>query len=250
MNYTGQRLDSTGLLFYNARYYDPQIGKFISSDTIVPNAANPQTYNRYGYAYNNPLKYTDATGHCPWCIAIGVGFLIGAGISYGSQVIDNLTSGGMSFLDALVTNIDVPKIVTDGVANAIPGGPIIQVAAGQGAQIVDNVIHDREWNEGILNPVEMAIDALPLPGPIGKKVEDVCSFSAETEVATATGEEQISELQANDLVLAYDEGLDSNGHYRVQATFSHVDPEILLLQLEGEEIETTPEHPFYTKEQV
>ena len=67
LNYTGQRLDSTGLLFYNARYYDPQIGKFISSDTIVPSAANPQAFNRYGYAYNNPLKYTDATGHCPNC---------------------------------------------------------------------------------------------------------------------------------------------------------------------------------------
>jgi RHS repeat-associated protein len=65
LNYTGQRLDSTGLLFYNARYYDPQVGKFISSDTIVPKVSNPQAFNRYGYAYNNPLKYTDATGHRP-----------------------------------------------------------------------------------------------------------------------------------------------------------------------------------------
>ena len=35
-NYTGQYLDQTGLLFYNARYYDPVIGRFISPDTIVP----------------------------------------------------------------------------------------------------------------------------------------------------------------------------------------------------------------------
>jgi hypothetical protein len=40
MNYTGQKLDGTGLLFYNARYYDPNIAKFVSADTIVPGTAN------------------------------------------------------------------------------------------------------------------------------------------------------------------------------------------------------------------
>jgi len=38
-NFTGQYLDDTGLLFYNARYYDPQIGRFLSADTIVPGNA-------------------------------------------------------------------------------------------------------------------------------------------------------------------------------------------------------------------
>jgi RHS repeat-associated protein len=61
--FTGQRLDDTGLYFYNARYYDAGIGRFISPDTIVPNPANPQSLNRYSYVLNNPLKYTDPTGH-------------------------------------------------------------------------------------------------------------------------------------------------------------------------------------------
>jgi RHS repeat-associated protein len=61
--FTGQRLDDTGLYYYGARYYDPQIGRFISPDTIVPNPANPQSLNRYSYCLNNPLKYTDPTGH-------------------------------------------------------------------------------------------------------------------------------------------------------------------------------------------
>jgi RHS repeat-associated protein len=56
-------LDNTGLYYYNARYYDPGIGRFISADTIVPNPANPQSLNRYSYCLNNPLKYTDPTGH-------------------------------------------------------------------------------------------------------------------------------------------------------------------------------------------
>ncbi|OGO23027.1 MAG: hypothetical protein A2144_11680 [Chloroflexi bacterium RBG_16_50_9] len=61
--FTGQRLDGTGLYYYGARYYDPQIGRFISPDTIIPSPANPQSLNRYSYVYNNPLKYTDPSGH-------------------------------------------------------------------------------------------------------------------------------------------------------------------------------------------
>jgi RHS repeat-associated protein len=61
--FTSQRLDSTGLYYYGARYYDPSIGRFISPDTIVPNPANPQSLNRYSYCLNNPLKYVDPTGH-------------------------------------------------------------------------------------------------------------------------------------------------------------------------------------------
>jgi hypothetical protein len=108
-------LDATGLLFYNARYYDPGIGRFLSADTVVPGTpsgtlngvavtpltvdfhesgfrsklnseskapfwfqmdsdarqqhgsplgpANPQALNRYAYVQNNPLKYTDPSGH-------------------------------------------------------------------------------------------------------------------------------------------------------------------------------------------
>ena len=62
--YTGQEQDfETGLYFYNARYYDARLARFISADTIVPGAFDPQALNRYSYALNNPLRYTDPTGH-------------------------------------------------------------------------------------------------------------------------------------------------------------------------------------------
>jgi RHS repeat-associated protein len=64
LNYTGQKLDATGLLFYNARYYDPTIAKFVSADSIVPDAKNSQSYNRYAYVLGNPTNYKDPTGHC------------------------------------------------------------------------------------------------------------------------------------------------------------------------------------------
>ncbi|MFC1953472.1 RHS repeat-associated core domain-containing protein [Chloroflexota bacterium] len=60
--FTGQRLDGTGLYYYNARYYDPSIGRFISADIIIPNPSDPQSYNRYAYVLNNPLKFVDPSG--------------------------------------------------------------------------------------------------------------------------------------------------------------------------------------------
>ncbi len=64
-NFTGQPLDfNTGLLYYEARYYDAALGRWAQPDTIVPNPGNPQDLNRYSYVRNNPLRYIDPTGHC------------------------------------------------------------------------------------------------------------------------------------------------------------------------------------------
>ncbi len=62
--FTGQKQDaSSGLMFYQARYYDPALGRFAQPDSIVPNLYNPQSLNRYSYTLNNPVRYTDPTGH-------------------------------------------------------------------------------------------------------------------------------------------------------------------------------------------
>jgi hypothetical protein len=52
-------------MFYNARWYDPYLNHFTQPDSIVPDPYNPQDWNRYSYARNNPLKYTDPSGHRP-----------------------------------------------------------------------------------------------------------------------------------------------------------------------------------------
>jgi RHS repeat-associated protein len=52
-----------GLYFYNARYYDPALGRFVSADTLVPNPGNPAALNRYLYALGNPIRFSDPSGH-------------------------------------------------------------------------------------------------------------------------------------------------------------------------------------------
>jgi hypothetical protein len=49
----------------NARYYDPQLGTFLSPDTVVPDAGMVVDYNRFLYARGDPVKYADPSGHCP-----------------------------------------------------------------------------------------------------------------------------------------------------------------------------------------
>jgi len=62
--FTGQREDTTiGLYFYNARYYDAALGRFVQADTIVPSPGDPQSLNRYSYVLNSPLNYRDPSGH-------------------------------------------------------------------------------------------------------------------------------------------------------------------------------------------
>jgi|GEM_PF-4223160 len=72
--YTGQELDSeTGLYYYGARYYDPALAKFISSDPIVSDYSDPQNLNRLAYCRNNPMIYVDPSGNIHLILNGGVG---------------------------------------------------------------------------------------------------------------------------------------------------------------------------------
>ena len=64
--FTGQReIAGLGIYHYGARFYSPKLGRFLSADTMVPNPANPQAFNRYSYVYGNPLRYVDPSGNIP-----------------------------------------------------------------------------------------------------------------------------------------------------------------------------------------
>ena len=105
--FTGQRLDSSsGLYYYNARYYDPDpsaslrasLGRFIQPDTLVPDPLNPQAWNRFSYVYNNPVTFNDPSGHGVPAIVLvaAIGFLAGeiyAG-TQGYTPLDKVDDGG------------------------------------------------------------------------------------------------------------------------------------------------------------
>jgi RHS repeat-associated protein len=74
--YTGhEELDSLCLVNMNARIYEPTIGRFMSADSVVPDPLDLQTFNRYSYVSNNPLSFTDPSGHCSGVIPCGFAVL-------------------------------------------------------------------------------------------------------------------------------------------------------------------------------
>lgn len=62
--FTGhETIPSVGLVNMNGRVYDPELGRFLSPDPNVQVVTDLQSYNRYSYVLNNPLRYTDPTGY-------------------------------------------------------------------------------------------------------------------------------------------------------------------------------------------
>jgi RHS repeat-associated protein len=103
LKFTGKELDEpTGLYYYGARYYDPQIGRFITPDTrLGSDLFAVDALNRYAYASNNPTSFVDPTGHSALDRVLGslAGvFEIAAGVA-----IDVLSDGALAPVgDALI----------------------------------------------------------------------------------------------------------------------------------------------------
>ena len=75
----------------------------------------------------------------------------------------------------------------------------------------------------------------------------ICSFTPDTPVLTSAGLVPIVDIEVGDLVLAYHEGLGASAFYPVEALLAHEDPVVVELTIDGELVETTPEHPFFVE---
>ncbi len=88
--YTGKEWDKESeLLYYGARYYDPEFSRFLQPDPVIQGVYNPQNLNHYSYVLNNPYKYVDPDGEVAISVelinTVGVGdFLSGTvyGVAY------------------------------------------------------------------------------------------------------------------------------------------------------------------------
>ncbi|MFJ3902916.1 polymorphic toxin-type HINT domain-containing protein [Streptomyces sp. NPDC090025] len=61
--FVGGTIEGTGFTTLGARQYDPLTGRFLSLDPVF-NESDPQSWNGYAYANNNPVDYSDPTGTC------------------------------------------------------------------------------------------------------------------------------------------------------------------------------------------
>ncbi len=130
--FTSQELDAeTGLYYLNARYYDPRVGVFASTDPVLPDA-NVRTFaaptlSTYAYAHHNPLVLRDPGGGQPQ-VLIGAG--IGAAIGFASYMIST-PSGDRTVRGALASTAG--GAVTGAIISLIPVALVVEAAGGSGA---------------------------------------------------------------------------------------------------------------------
>ena len=114
--YRGYRFDvETGYYYLQSRYYNPQIGRFISADGLVGETGNLLTQNMYAYSFNNPVMYSDPSGKfaiSALIIGVVVGMIIGAGTSVVTQAASN---------DWDFTNINYGLVINDAIFGGISG---------------------------------------------------------------------------------------------------------------------------------
>ena len=144
--YTDQEEDAeTGLYNYNARLYDPAMGLFITPDSLISNPYDPQNFNRYAYARNNPLTFTDPSGH--YVVAIIAGAVIGA-VASGYQSDWNpraMVLGAAIGAVSGYVGAGVSGVVGGGVAGGTAGG----AAAGATAGAMNAMVYGGNIGEGI-----------------------------------------------------------------------------------------------------
>jgi uncharacterized protein RhaS with RHS repeats len=93
----------------NGRIYDPQLGRFLSADVVVQFPGNLQSYNRFSYVLNNPLRFTDPSGFYSF---LGLEFTDGGGVGgflkdavgYGGAVV--MGAAGDSIVDGYKSGVD------------------------------------------------------------------------------------------------------------------------------------------------
>ncbi len=178
--FTGHYLDDdSGLYYMKARYYDPQLGRFIQPDPLF--LAQPslcleraRECNLYGYAQNNPLKYTDPTGtiiETLWDVAnvaMDVASLAG-----------NVATGNWAgaAVDAAGLAADVAATVLPGV----PGGAGTAIKAARAADKANDAYKSAKRAEKAADNVKKAEKVVGASKAGGKETKAVTSRAARRE---------------------------------------------------------------------
>ncbi|WP_298900882.1 RHS repeat-associated core domain-containing protein [uncultured Psychroserpens sp.] len=136
------------LLHMNGRMYDAQLGRFLSPDNFIQDPFNTQSFNRYGYVWNNPLSFNDATGEFFWAVvAIAAAvFAVGNTVAHAIRGdISNFWDGvGYFFQGALagaIVGAGIAAALTIPVVGTLVAWSGIAYGAFTGISILSGAVH-------------------------------------------------------------------------------------------------------------
>ena len=245
LRYRGYVYDQeTGFYYLQSRYYNPEIGRFINADDVSNLGAEDSIVglNIFAYCSNNPANRFDGSGNASlpnWAkIAIGVGIIAAAAAV-------TIATGGA----AAGTVVAAVHCVAHGaLVGAVTQGAIGAVS-GAASGAITHRLTTGSW-EGAANA---AVDGAAtgfmtgtITGAISGAVSSPYCFVAGTTVLTAAGTAAIETIQKGDMVWAWDEETGDMALKEVVETYINETDELIHVHVNGEEIITTPSHPFYS----
>jgi len=142
LRFTGQWRDAaTGLYYLFRRFYDPEVGRFLSPDRVLGHLTVPQSLNRYLYAVNNPLRYVDPTGEDWW-----------NPLTWGQDVASAVSSAASAVGDwwassSLLDKVDMAMTIV----GFVPGLDVVSDAYFLGRAVVDVIQGRGSWQDVAMN---------------------------------------------------------------------------------------------------
>lgn len=142
------------LIHMNGRMYDAKLGRFLSPDNFIQDPYNTQSFNRYGYVWNNPLSYSDPSGEIIWA-AVLVGVIVGAVSGAAAYIGHALQTGNWSWggFGMAILGGAIVGGITYGIAPSMvwSTGSLLSIAAGGfvGAFLPSFNIPIGDWNISI-----------------------------------------------------------------------------------------------------
>ena len=147
LKFTGHErdLEGDGLDYMRARHCGPEIGRFTSVDPVGGDPRAPQSWNRYPYTRNNPIRFVDPDGE-----AIETGWDV-ANVAIGAaSLLANIAAGNVG--GAIV---DAGGLVLDLGATAIPGAPAFAGSSIKAARLAENARRGKAFEKAILKAFEL-----------------------------------------------------------------------------------------------
>jgi len=242
--YRGYYYDTeTGFYYLQSRYYDPVVGRFLNADDVSAFAVEQGSllqYNPFVYCLNDPVSRVDEIGMWSWpkwakkavaAVAVVAVVAVVAAVT--------VATAGAGTTVACVAVGAAKGAAVGMVTGAVTGaaeGAITHVATTGSLDGVGEAILEGAADGALTGAVT---------GAVTGGVNSPYCFIAGTVVLTVTGKQVIESIEAGDLVWAWDEATGDVALKEVIETYENETTELVHVFVNGDEIISTPAHPFY-----
>ncbi|MGN1444176.1 MAG: polymorphic toxin-type HINT domain-containing protein [Acutalibacteraceae bacterium] len=232
--YRGYYYDSeSGLYYLQSRYYDPVTGRFLNADGQLAGVGGEVNgYNLYAYCFNNPVNASDSEGEWPnWR-------KLASGIT--TAVVGMVAVAAVATAAACASPIVAAVTVVAGIASMAIGASEIEESFNGKNYVRDKVFRG---NKRAYNAAKFVTTTVASMGT--RSVATAVCFIAGTTVLTLWSNKKIEDVKSGDYVYSTNPETGEMTLKRVVQTFVNETNELVHVYVNGEEIVTTPEHPFY-----